>query len=174
MSVRLFVCACLSQVGVLSKRMNESSWFWHGSFLPPILHCVNRKFGYLQIRTFRWIMDFEKFSFGISIVETCYQLSSRKVDAQSVVNWAVVGQLRPISRATCVARQSRQCDMACRATFSRLRNSAVLYSLRLCWQNTWIANYTAKQNQTTIYSKKRKQQRLANHDWVFCQQSRKE
>jgi len=34
-----------------------------------------------------------KFRHGISIVETCYQLSSRKVDAQSVINWAVVGQL---------------------------------------------------------------------------------
>ena len=34
-----------------------------------------------------------KFCHGISIVETCYQLSSRKVDAHSVINWAVVGQL---------------------------------------------------------------------------------
>ena len=34
-----------------------------------------------------------KFRHGISIVEACYQLSSRKVDAQSVINWAVVGQL---------------------------------------------------------------------------------
>jgi len=34
-----------------------------------------------------------KFCHGISIVETCYQLSSRKVDAQSVINWTVVGQL---------------------------------------------------------------------------------
>jgi len=32
-----------------------------------------------------------KFRHGISIVETCYQLSSRKVD--SVINWAVIGQL---------------------------------------------------------------------------------
>ena len=30
-----------------------------------------------------------KFSFGISTVETCYQLSSAKVDAQ---NWTIVGQ----------------------------------------------------------------------------------
>ena len=30
----------------------------------------------------------------MSIVETCHQLSSRKVEAQSVINWAVVGQLR--------------------------------------------------------------------------------
>ena len=34
-----------------------------------------------------------KFCHGISIVEACYQLSSRKVDAQSVIDWAVVGQL---------------------------------------------------------------------------------
>jgi len=34
-----------------------------------------------------------KFRHGISIVETCYQLSSRKEDAQSVINWAVVGQI---------------------------------------------------------------------------------
>jgi len=25
--------------------------------------------------------------------ESCYQLSSRKVDAQSVINWAIVGKL---------------------------------------------------------------------------------
>ena len=50
LSVCLSVCVsvCLSQVGVLTKRMNESSWFWEGNFLPPILHCVLRKFGYLQ------------------------------------------------------------------------------------------------------------------------------
>jgi len=34
-----------------------------------------------------------KFCFDISIVEKCHRLSSRKVDAQSVTNWAVVGQL---------------------------------------------------------------------------------
>ena len=34
-----------------------------------------------------------KFRHGISIVATCYQLSSRKVDAHSVINWTVVGQL---------------------------------------------------------------------------------
>jgi len=30
----VYVSLLLSQVGVLSKRMNESSWFWHGSFFP--------------------------------------------------------------------------------------------------------------------------------------------
>jgi len=34
-----------------------------------------------------------EFDHGISIVETCCQLSSRMVDAQSVMNWTVVGQL---------------------------------------------------------------------------------
>ena len=37
--------------------------------------------------------DFLQFRFGVSIVETCYRLSSTKMDAQSVINWTVVGQL---------------------------------------------------------------------------------
>ena len=56
------------------------------------------KFCYLQNKgTSLWNFvlksGLRKFRHGISIVETCYQLSSRKVDAQSVINWAVVGQL---------------------------------------------------------------------------------
>ena len=38
-----------------------------------------------------------KFHHGISIVENCYQLSSRKVDAQSVINWAVDKSIIPPS-----------------------------------------------------------------------------
>ena len=92
-SVCLFVCPL--QVGVLSKRMNESSWFCRVSFLPPVLHCVKRKFGYLQNKgTSLWNFFLNsrlgKFRHGISIVVTCYQLSSRKVDAQSVINWAIL------------------------------------------------------------------------------------
>jgi len=48
LSVSLSVCLLLSQVGVLSKRMDESGWFGHGSFFPPIAHCVKRKREYLQ------------------------------------------------------------------------------------------------------------------------------
>jgi len=53
------------------------------------------KFGYLQYKgTFLWnaVLNsgLEKFRRGISIVEACYQLSSKKVDAQSVINWTVV------------------------------------------------------------------------------------
>ena len=92
------VSVCPSQVGVLSKRLNESSCFLHVSFLPPILHCIKRKFGYLQnegtsLWNFVLNSGLKKFRHGISIVQTCYQLSSRKVDAHSVINWAVVGQL---------------------------------------------------------------------------------
>jgi len=46
--VGLCLSVCPSQDGVLSKRVNESSWFWHVSFLPPVLHCFKRQFGYLQ------------------------------------------------------------------------------------------------------------------------------
>ena len=52
--------------------------FWYGRLPPPTRHCVKRKFWCLQkIRVPNsWL---RKFRFGISIVETCYQLSSRKV-----------------------------------------------------------------------------------------------
>ena len=53
------------------------------SFLPPVLHSVKRKFGVLQNKgTSLWnfVLNFglRKFRHGISIVETCYQLSSEK------------------------------------------------------------------------------------------------
>jgi len=34
-----------------------------------------------------------KFRHGVSTIAMSYRLSSRKLDAQSVINWAVVGQL---------------------------------------------------------------------------------
>ena len=42
----LSVSVCPPQVGVLSKRVDRSSWFWHRGFFRPILHCVARKFRY--------------------------------------------------------------------------------------------------------------------------------
>ena len=52
--------------------------FWHVSFLPAVLHCVQRKFRYLQNKgTSLWNFvlnpGLRKFRHGISIVETCYQ-----------------------------------------------------------------------------------------------------
>ena len=75
-SAVLAMALCLSvrpsQVGVLLKRLNESSWFWHVSFLPPILHCVKRKFGYLKnngtsLWNFVLNSGLRKFRHGISI-----------------------------------------------------------------------------------------------------------
>ena len=93
-------CVCPSQV--TKSVFYRNGWtnqagFWHVSFLPPVLDCVKRKFViYKNKGTFLWNFvlnsGFRKFRHGISIVETCYQLSSRMVDAQSVINWAVVGQ----------------------------------------------------------------------------------
>jgi len=49
--VRLFVrlLVRLAQAGVVSKRLDESSWFWHGGFLSPIPHCVIRTFVVLRL-----------------------------------------------------------------------------------------------------------------------------
>jgi len=48
LSVCLSVCLCLSQVGVMSKRLDKSSWVWNGGFLRLILHCVVRKLVHLD------------------------------------------------------------------------------------------------------------------------------
>jgi len=48
-----------------------------------------------------------KFCFGISIVEMCYWLSLTEVDAQSMINWTIIGQLSwqylrlPVSETSC-------------------------------------------------------------------------
>ena len=59
------VCLCLSQVGILSKRLNESDWFWHGLFFPPIQHCckeiqVPKKIKVLLSETLLQTLDLEK------------------------------------------------------------------------------------------------------------------
>jgi len=99
---------CPSQVGVLSKRLNESSWFSAcelPSTRPTFKYIVLKRNSVRPISknkgtslwNFALNSGLRKFRHGISIVEMyCYQLrllSSRKVDAQSVINWAVVGQL---------------------------------------------------------------------------------
>jgi len=97
------LCVCLSvslpQIGVLSKRLNESSCFFRveASFKPSYTTLKGKSGISKNNGTFFWnfVPDsgLRKFCFGISIVETCYRLSSRKVDAQSVMNWTVVDQL---------------------------------------------------------------------------------
>jgi len=86
----------LSQVGVLLKRPNESSWFlacFHPSYTVLKGNWVISKNNGTFLWNFVLNSGLRKFRHGISIAETCYQLSSRKVDAQSVINWAVVGHL---------------------------------------------------------------------------------
>ena len=89
---------CLSQVGVLSKRINESGWFLACELPSTCLTLCHKKIqvsskvrvGLLPSGTLLQTLDSR---YRISIVEACYQFSSRKVDAQSVINWTVVGQL---------------------------------------------------------------------------------
>ena len=71
------------------------------SFLRPILYTVLQgNLGIFENKgTSYWNFapnsGLGKFRHNVSIVEACYQLSSRKVDAQGVINWTVVGQLTP-------------------------------------------------------------------------------
>ena len=62
------------------------------SFLPPVLavlkgNSVISKNKGTSLWNFVLNSRLRKFRHGISIVEMYYQLSSRKVDAQSVINW---------------------------------------------------------------------------------------
>jgi len=72
--------------------------FWHRVFF--VFFCVLRKFGYFKQEHFslelcaKRCTGTSKISSCLSIVKMCYQLSSTKADAQSVISWSVVGQLR--------------------------------------------------------------------------------
>ena len=82
------LCLCLSQVGVLSKRLKKLDWF-SARELPlayPTLCWKNKGTSFWNFTLNSGLRKFRH-------LEACYQLSSRKVDAQSVMNWAVVGQL---------------------------------------------------------------------------------
>ena len=91
------VSVCLSVfVSVTSRSSVETDErielvFLHGSILPPIVHSVKRKFGYLQKQGY-----FPRNSFLNSVLGkfvSCYRISSTKVDVHSVINWTVIGQL---------------------------------------------------------------------------------
>jgi len=97
-SVSVCVPLCLSQVGVLSKRINESSWFLASRLLSTyptqryIEIRVPPKIRVLPSRTLPQTLDLKKRHDRL-IVEMCYQLNSTEVNAHSVINWTVVGQL---------------------------------------------------------------------------------
>jgi len=81
---------CLSQVRVLLKCQNKLGWFL-ASFNQSTLCCKEIQI-FTKIRVLSsGILEYSglrKFRHGISVVETCYELSLRKVDTQ--VNWTVV------------------------------------------------------------------------------------
>ena len=88
---------CLSQVRVLSKRLNELSWFFgvdaffHPSYTALKGNSRISKISALSCGTLSQTPDLEK------ILRRCIDrrnvLSSWKVDAESVINWTVVDQL---------------------------------------------------------------------------------
>jgi len=93
------------------------------SFLRPILYTVLQgNLGIFENKgTSYWNFapnsGLGKFRHSVSIVEACYQLSSRKVDAQGVINWTVVGQLYsqiPLPGSADFARDPRRPNGLCR------------------------------------------------------------
>jgi len=85
------VCVCLSQVGVLSKLMNESGWFlaWQLTSTYPPLRCKEiRVSSTIRVPsgTLLQTLDLEILLRRID----CRNVLSRKVDDQSVINWVVV------------------------------------------------------------------------------------
>jgi len=97
-SVSVWPCLCLSQVGVISKRMDEIIWVlaWGLFSTSPLLRFkkiqISTKIRVLPSPTFFLNSGVRKFRHGIGR-RTCYQLSSRKVVAPGVINWTVVGRL---------------------------------------------------------------------------------
>jgi len=97
LAMALCLSVCHKSVFCRSGSTNRAG-FWHERFFRPVLHRVLRKFRYLQNKStslwnFSLNAGLEKISQRHVDRWTCYQLSSRKVDAQSVINWTVVGQL---------------------------------------------------------------------------------
>ena len=82
-----FVCVRLSQVGVLSKRLDESSWLLacelpsvHPSYTVLKGNSVISKSKGTSLWNFVLNSGLRKFRHGMSNVETCYQHSSKKVE----------------------------------------------------------------------------------------------
>ena len=92
------VCVCPSVTSRCSietaERIEPVFGMW-ASFHPSYIvlkgnSVISKKKG---TSLWNFVLNFglRKFRHGLSIVETCYRLSSRKVDAHNVINWAVVG-----------------------------------------------------------------------------------
>jgi len=87
---------CPLHVGVLWKRMDGLIWFLARRLLSTSLIVCCKEILISTKRVLRNVYlnsRLRKVRHGISIVETFYQLSLTKMDAQRVINWTVVGQL---------------------------------------------------------------------------------
>ena len=93
LAMGLCLSVCHKSVFYRNGWTNRAACFWHVNFLPPVLHCVKRKFGIFRNKgTSLWNFVLKsglKFRHDISIVETCINLA-REVVAQSMINWVVV------------------------------------------------------------------------------------
>ena len=91
------LCPCLSEVGVLSKRMDGIICFLaREHLLTSYTLCfkeiqVCTKITALPSGTFFLNFGLRKFRYSISIVKN--RLSSKKMVAPSVIDWTVVGKL---------------------------------------------------------------------------------
>ena len=81
---RVSVCLSISLLQV--EGMNGLVCFWHGAFFRPVPHFVLWKFRYLQNKS-----TFIRHFFPNTGPQHIDGRTSRKVDAQSVINWTVVG-----------------------------------------------------------------------------------
>ena len=74
----------------------RSSWFLAQKHFRPILYCVIRKYRYLSTSgTFSklWTQKISSQHVDRQNVQSSQLVSSRKVDAQRMINWTVIGQL---------------------------------------------------------------------------------
>jgi len=78
----------------MAERIALVFWHWHMSFLSPILHCVIRKFGYLQKYGYFLLELYPKPRTLLRHIDHQNVLSAElhKTNDQSVINWTVVGQ----------------------------------------------------------------------------------
>ena len=114
------VCVC-HKSGLSSKLLNESSWFWHGSFLSPIL-CCYKEFGYLQNKgTSLWNTVpnsvFWKSRHGRKVKPIRILLKQKETISGSGISWAVCKSARRSRQITIVLSTKLVDGWACwRAT----------------------------------------------------------
>jgi len=98
-SVCVCVYVCLSRVGVLLKRMDESGWFlaWELPLTYPTV-CrkeiqVSSKIRALPSRTLHQSADLENLAAAYRSSKRVTNLTRERWTLTSVINWTVVGQL---------------------------------------------------------------------------------